>query len=275
MIFRHGNFEHLRPCASTSINLSFPSPGDSSIHPHRPAALTRASPTKMDFRLLARSLRARPTPWLQQQTQLHRVASLANGVRYNSSASSPTPPFKPTSPTDQPSTAPEVAKQAQKPTSEPSTAAPRAAQPARKPVSDFDDILSRLDLSKPREASSAQRRIFSDSLSRAVGEGAQSSYRARSRVPLPSRKVELKLGPTLGRQIQVEPERGTDLGAALRRLQATISQNSVRHDAHEQKFHVRKGMVRKQKKMLRWKKLFKFSFQGTVKKIQRMQAQGW
>lgn len=229
----------------------------------------------MDFRLLARSLRARPTPWLQQQTQLHRVASLANGVRYNSSASSPTPPFKPTSPTDQPSTAPEVAKQAQKPTSEPSTAAPRAAQPARKPVSDFDDILSRLDLSKPREASSAQRRIFSDSLSRAVGEGAQSSYRARSRVPLPSRKVELKLGPTLGRQIQVEPERGTDLGAALRRLQATISQNSVRHDAHEQKFHVRKGMVRKQKKMERWKKLFKFSFQGTVKKIQRMQAQGW
>ncbi|KAJ9488261.1 hypothetical protein VN97_g5062, partial [Penicillium thymicola] len=137
------------------------------------------------------------------------------------------------------------------------------------------DILSRLDLSKPREATSAQRRIFSDSLSRAVGEGAQSSYRARSRAPLPARKVELKLGPTLGRQAHVEPERGTDLGGALRRLQATLSQNRVRADAHEQKFHVRRGMVRKQKKMQRWKKLFKFSFQGTVKKIQRMQAQGW
>ncbi|CAI7670330.1 unnamed protein product [Penicillium palitans] len=211
----------------------------------------------MDFRLLARSLRARPTPWLQQQPQLHRVASLANGVRYNSSTSSPNAPFKPTSPTDQPS-----------------TAAPGAAKPARKPVSDFDDILSRLDLSKPREATSAQRRIFSDSLSRAVGEGAQSSYRARSRAPLPARKVELKLGPTLGRQAHVEPERGTDLGGALRKLQVTLSQNRVRADAHEQRFHVRKGMVRKQKKMERWKKLFKFSFQGTVKKIQRMQAQG-
>ncbi|KAJ5194087.1 Ribosomal protein S21 [Penicillium cf. griseofulvum] len=211
----------------------------------------------MDFRLLARSLRARPTPCLQHQTQLHRVAFLTNGVRYNSSTSSPKPPFKPTSPTDQPSTAPEAAKQ------------------ARKPVSDFDDILSRLDLNKPREAPSSQRRIFSDSLSRAVGEGAQSSYRARSRAPLPTRKVELKLGPTLGRQVHVEPERGTDLGAALRKLQATLSQNSVRNDAHSQKFHVRKGMVRKQQKMMRWKKLFKFSFQGTVKKIQRMQAQGW
>ncbi|KAJ5402560.1 uncharacterized protein N7487_008456 [Penicillium crustosum] len=244
----------------------------------RPAALTRASPIKMDFRLLARSLRARPTPWLQQQTQLHRVASLANGVRYNSSTSSPKTPFKPTLPTDQPSTVPEAAQQTQKPASDankPSTAAPGAEKPARKQVSDFDDILSRLDLSKPREATSAQRRIFSDSLSRAVGEGAQSSYRARSRAPLPTRKVELKLGPTLGRQAHVEPERGTDLGGALRKLQATLSQNRVRADAHEQRFHVRKGMVRKQKKMQRWKKLFKFSFQGTVKKIQRMQAQGW
>ncbi|CAG8890967.1 unnamed protein product [Penicillium egyptiacum] len=232
----------------------------------------------MDFRLLARGLRARPTPWLQQQIQLHRVASLVNGVRYNSSISSPSTPFKPTSPTDQPSTAPEAAKQAQKPISnldQPSTAAPEATKPARKQISDFDDILSKLELNKPREVSSSQRRIFSDSLSRAVGEGAQSSYRARSRALLPTRKVELKLGPTLGRQVHVEPERGTDLAGALRRLQATLSQNSVRHDVNQQKFHVRKGMVRKQKKMMRWKKLFKFSFQGTVKKIQRMQAQGW
>ncbi|CAI7565951.1 unnamed protein product [Penicillium glandicola] len=210
----------------------------------------------MDFRLLARSLRARPTPWLQQQTQLHRVASLANG----------------------PTTAPEAAEQAQKPTSDsekPSTTVPEAAKKARKPLSDFDDILSRLELNKPREAPSSQRRIFSDSLSRAVGEGAQSSYRSRSRAPLPARKVELKLGPTLGRQVHVEPERGADLGGALRMLQATLSQNRVRSDAHNQKYHVRKGMVRKEKKMMRWKKLFKFSFQGTVKKIQRMQAQGW
>ncbi|KAJ5787093.1 hypothetical protein N7457_002083 [Penicillium paradoxum] len=211
----------------------------------------------MDFRLLARGLRARPTPWLQQQTPMHPFASLANAVRYNSSTSSPSKPFKPTSPTDEPTTVPEAAKKTQKPTS------------------DFDDILSRLELNKPRGAPSSQRRVFSDALSRAVGQGAQSSLRSRSRAPLPTRKVELKLGPTLGRQAHVEPERGTDLASALRKLHTTIVQNKIKQEAHAQRFHIRKGMVRKQKKMLRWKKLFKFSFQGTVQKIQRMQAQGW
>ncbi|KAJ5474464.1 hypothetical protein N7475_004030 [Penicillium sp. IBT 31633x] len=211
----------------------------------------------MDFRLLARGLRARPTPWLQQQTQLHPLASLANAVRYNSSIPSQKAPSTSTTPTDQPSTA------------------PAAAQTEQKPVSDFDDILSRLELNKPRGAPSSQRRVFSDALSRAVGQGTQSSFRPRSRAPLPARKVELKLGPTLGRQAHVEPERGTDLAAALRKLHTTIVQNKIKQEAHAQKFHIRKGMVRKQKKMQRWKKLFKFSFQGTVQKIQRMQAQGW
>jgi hypothetical protein len=218
----------------------------------------------MDFRLLARGLRAKPTPWLQQQTQLHPLASLANAVRYNSSTSSPSNPLKPTTPTDQPSTVPEAEQRV-----------PEAAQRARKPVSDFDDILSRLDLNKPRTVPSSQRRVFSDALSRAVGYGAQSGLRSRSRAPLPSRKVELKLGPTLGRQAHVEPERGTDLAAALRKLHTTIVQNKIKQEAHAQRFHIRKGMVRKVKKMQRWKKLFKFSFQGTVQKIQRMQAQGW
>ncbi|KAG0157001.1 hypothetical protein PDIDSM_4184 [Penicillium digitatum] len=158
----------------------------------------------MDFRLLARSLRARPTPWLQQQTQLYRVASLANGVRYNSSHSSPSipdgPPAQPPSPS--------------KPRSRAHKLPPKLPAPQ----------------SPPRQ------------LSRTGSWG----------------RVGLRA-----------------LGGALRKLQATLSQNRVRHDAHEQKFHVRKGMVRKQKKMERWKKLFKFSFQGTVKKIQRMQAQGW
>jgi hypothetical protein len=142
-----------------------------------------------------------------------------------------------------------------------------------KSPSDFDDILNKLDLNqRPRENS---RRIFSDSLSRAVGQGAQSSMRFRSRGPPSVRKVELKLGPTLGRQAHVEPERGTDLASALRKLGSTIAQNKVRQDAAAQRFHVRKGMVRKQKKMVRWKRLFKVSFKGTVQKIQRMQAQGW
>lgn len=211
----------------------------------------------MDFRLLARGLRARPSPWFQQQTPMSPFASLTNAVRYNSSTSSPKQPLKPTSPTDQPTTVPEAAEQ------------------TRKPSSDFDDILSKLELGKRRDVPSSQRRVFSDALSRAVGQGTAGGYRLRSRPPLPTRKVELKLGPTLGRQAHVQPERGTDLASALRKLQITIAQNKIKQEANAQRFHVRKGMVRKQKKMQRWKKLFKFSFQATVQKIQRMQAQGW
>jgi hypothetical protein len=143
------------------------------------------------------------------------------------------------------------------------------------PPSDFDDILKKLDLNQRPQANPGARRIFADSLSRAVGTGSQSGLRYRSRTLPPVRKVEMKLGPTLGRQAHVEPERGTDLAGALRKLQLTIAQNKIRQEAAAQRFHVRKGMVRKQKKMARWKKLFKFSFQGTVQKIQRMQAQGW
>ncbi|KAJ5143714.1 uncharacterized protein N7515_002501 [Penicillium bovifimosum] len=228
----------------------------------------------MDFRLLARGLRARPTPWLQQQTQQHPLASLANCMRYNSSTSSPSAPLKPTTPTDQPSTVPEAEQRVPEAAAEAAQPAPEAAQPARTPFSDFDDILSKLDLNKPRNLPSTQRRVFSDALSRAVGgqDGVRSRY---SRAPLPVRKVELKLGPTLGRQAHVEPERGTDLAAALRKLHTTIVQNKIKHEAIAQRFHTRKGMVRKQKKMQRWKRLFKFSFQETVQKIQRMQAQGW
>ncbi|KAJ5571191.1 hypothetical protein N7535_004851 [Penicillium sp. DV-2018c] len=220
----------------------------------------------MDFRLLARGLRARPTPWLQQQTQLHPLASLANAMRYNSSYSSPSGPLKPTTPTDQPSTVPEAEQPV--PDAEAAPQAPTA-------ISDFDDILNKLDLNKARAPPSSHRRVFSDALSRAVGSGSQGGIRARLRAIPPARKVELKLGPTLGRQAHVEPGRGTDLAAALRKLHTTIVQNKIKQEANAQRFHTRKGMVRKVKKMQRWKKLFKFSFQGTVQKIQRMQAQGW
>ncbi|KAJ5747612.1 uncharacterized protein N7511_009308 [Penicillium nucicola] len=143
--------------------------------------------------------------------------------------------------------------------------------PSKKP-SDFDDILDRLDLN-PTQTPQRSRRVFSDTLSRAVGQGAMGRGR-RGGIP-PQRKIDLKLGPSLGRQAIVEPERGQDLASALRRLNTTIVQNKLRQTANAQRFHTRKGMVAKQKKMVRWKRLFKVSFQSTVQKIQRMQTQGW
>lgn len=92
---------------------------------------------------------------------------------------------------------------------------------------------------------------------------------------LGNRKTELKLGPTLGRQVLVEPERGMDLASAIRVLQSTVAVNRVKHDSFAQKFHVRRGAMRKQLRRDRWRRLFKFSFQETVKKIQKMRNQGW
>ncbi|KAJ6012191.1 hypothetical protein N7522_002546 [Penicillium canescens] len=177
----------------------------------------------MDVRLLARSLRARPTPFLQQRTQTLPRTTLATSIRFNSSSSD--------APTDTPAPGP-------------------AALPQR------------------------GRRIFTDSLSRAVGQGAIGRGR-RFGGPPPQRTVDLKLGPSLGRQAFVEPERGQDLATALRKLNNTITQNKLRQSANAQRFHTRKGMVAKQKKMMRWRRLFKVSFQSTVQKIQRMQTQGW
>lgn len=87
--------------------------------------------------------------------------------------------------------------------------------------------------------------------------------------------MELKLGPSLGRQVHVEPEKGRDLASALRMLGSACAQNKIPQEKKKQKFHVRRGQVRKNLRMERWRKLFKFSFGETVSKIQRMRAQGW
>jgi hypothetical protein len=151
-------------------------------------------------------------------------------------------------------------------------------------TSDFDQILSKLNISntaassepsapqQPGNASGSRQSVFGDALSlgRAVGMSAGTdNYRPAVR------RVELKLGPSLGRQVHVEPEKGTDLAAALRTLQITCNANRVKQQANQQRFHVRRGQMRKDLRMQRWRKLFKFSFDKTVSKIQRMRAQGW
>jgi hypothetical protein len=108
------------------------------------------------------------------------------------------------------------------------------------------------------------------SLSRAVSESAETeNYRP------PVRHIDMKLGTKLGRQVHVDPDRGLDLAGAIRTLQMQCAVNSVRRQATQQKFHVRRGQKRKDIKRERWRKLFRFSFDNTVRQIQRMRAQGW
>ncbi|KAJ5397485.1 hypothetical protein N7509_005598 [Penicillium cosmopolitanum] len=229
----------------------------------------------MDIRLLARGLRARPTPWLLNQQPRFQQSFLTSTLRYNSSSSTPSQPPKqtPSNPSEQ----------STQQSSEPTTpaAAPKPQENANS-ASDFDEILNKLDLGNrgtPTDAANRRgRRGLNDSVSENVASLSASAGKhnqERMAQQLASRKMELKLGPTLGRQIHVEPERGVDLAAAIRNLQITCSTNKIKAQSFEQRFHKRKGAVRKEQKRMRWKKLFKFSFQETVKKIQRMQTQGW
>ncbi|XRM48619.1 hypothetical protein ABZX51_011530 [Aspergillus tubingensis] len=226
----------------------------------------------MDMRALSRGLlRAKPTTTLYKSQQQLLPARI--GLRFSSdasSSSSSSTPSNKNNTTTQPPT-----RQTQQPSSSPST--------SQKPT-DFDQILNKLNFNNtnttPTPGSNAAAtpgsttRAFNDSLSlsRAVGLSAETDG---LRTATSLRKIDLKLGPTLGRQVTVEPERGMDLPAALRSLSTTISQNKMKQSLMKQKYHVRKGMVRKQLRMQRWRKLFKFSFQATVKRIQKIRGQGW
>ncbi|RJE22449.1 hypothetical protein PHISCL_05226 [Aspergillus sclerotialis] len=135
------------------------------------------------------------------------------------------------------------------------------------------------DADKYRQESDAKfeklvaERKASQNISQSVADGVD-DLAEQSRLRKPQRP-EFKLNTQLGRQILVEPEMGRDLPSALRLLDVNLGANRVRNQKNKQKFHVRKGLVRKQLRMDRWRKLFKYSFSHTVAKVHRMKSQGW
>lgn len=212
----------------------------------------------MEMRSLARCLRSGPiTSYAKQQPSILLRGQFLNGarsVRYSSSDNGPShPPLSNNQDTSSTS-----------PSATPSRNTSQARQePGR---SDYDEILDTLNLGGHKQSTSRD----ASSLSRAVGQSAGTdNYR-----PI-GRRVELKLGPSLGRQVHVEPEKGVDFASAMRYLHSAVQQNRVAQDQRKQRFHVRRGQLRKNLRMERWRKLFKFSFGETVSKIQRMRAQGW
>ncbi|KAJ5281676.1 hypothetical protein N7478_007048 [Penicillium angulare] len=212
----------------------------------------------MEFRLMARGLRAKPTPWLLNTPRIQQP--ILSTLRYNSSSSTPKPDTKQAKPTETPTEASTT------------TTSPKA-QDSKSAASDFNEILNKLDLGARTQPAEPNRGLQTRRIADVIAGTTWSSSSRES--GLAGRKTDMKLGPSLGRQIHVEPERGIDLASAIRMLEATCSRNGVKHQANAQRFHVRKGMERKIKRRMRWRKLFKFSFNETVKKIQRMQAQGW
>ena len=115
---------------------------------------------------------------------------------------------------------------------------------------------------------------------KAVGQGSPTPltpYRNLESTTRPAKrnKRTVRSRPTVGRTIEVVPDRGIDVGRALRNLEVACAVNRVRQDLSRQRFHERPGMKRKRLKSERWRKMFKESFKATVMRVREMRRKGW
>ncbi|MCJ1478525.1 hypothetical protein MMC13_007205 [Lambiella insularis] len=106
-----------------------------------------------------------------------------------------------------------------------------------------------------------------------AGDLVGSSTFAPTAVPPPPTPV--RLDAFIGRSEEVAPERGIDLGRALKKLELKCAYNNVRGDSISQRFHERPGLKRKRLKSSRWRKRFKEGFRAVVAKVQKMKNRGW
>ena len=88
---------------------------------------------------------------------------------------------------------------------------------------------------------------------------------------------KLRLKPTLGRSVNVDLDRNMDLTRAFVSLEQRINGrgNSVRRDERAQRFHVRRGQLKKIKRRLNWGRLFKAGFIAECARVRKMVKQGW
>ncbi|KAL2800248.1 hypothetical protein BJX66DRAFT_291588 [Aspergillus keveii] len=227
----------------------------------------------MEMRSLTRCLRLRPTTTSPLfYTRQYQPGLLNNQfLRFNSnSSSSPSDTRAPSAP----STYSETAAPSEQP---PSKSSPfkfsRKSTAALKEETEtggsIDGILDEMRINKPAPPTPTTNTLSkehtgADDFARAVAKDSVSS----------NWKVNLQLGPTLGRSVHIEPGR-VRLPDAIRILNSRLSQNNVRGDSFTQKHHVRKGLLKKNLRMRRWRKLFKYSFTHTLAKVERMRKQGW
>ncbi|KAI4163289.1 MAG: hypothetical protein LQ342_003024 [Letrouitia transgressa] len=88
-------------------------------------------------------------------------------------------------------------------------------------------------------------------------------------------QATIKSRPSVGRTVEVLPNRGMDLGRAIRTLEITCAVNNIRQDSIRQKFHERPGMKRKRLKRERWRRRFGEGFRAIVGKVKTMRRKGW
>lgn len=155
---------------------------------------------------------------------------------------------------------------------------PASQTSPRSRISSLDDLAA--GFSTPTRSSSARgNSVMSgldinsmlDPANRTPRNG--NSYRAAEPMrypdPLPA------YGPSVGRTVAVDPNRGMDVGRAFRSLEINCARNKVRADFNKQRFHERPGLKRKRLRSERWRRRFREGFKGMVKMVSSMKKQGW
>ncbi|KAK4967676.1 hypothetical protein LTR42_010001 [Elasticomyces elasticus] len=152
-----------------------------------------------------------------------------------------------------------------------------------KPGSSTDELLQSMRPSSPnyRSASRSNQGGFSDIASLLDSPNFGGLQRANSPSTLPAppllipKPLPFTLSPSVGRAVNVIPDRGMDIGRAFKTLEIQCNKNSVKRDFMRQRFHERPGLKRKRLRQERWRRRFRENFRGVVAMVQGMRAQGW
>lgn len=255
----------------------------------------------METRHVVRCLRSNPSSSISAIARRHNnsstaqqpcfrsqnaISSIPSSRRYLSSSESQQPPSE----SQKGSTDSSEAK-ADNPTAQSSQPSPSSTfgdlgqsdstSNARK-LGDVSDILDQLGMRKPKPQSRAtdMTSLFPETRGPIKSPSiAQLSERVKSSLsrsdPFTPPKVNLRLGPSLGRTVAVDHGRGFDVTRAVRSMEGLCGRNKVRVQERDQRFHLRRGQKRKDMKSQRWRKLFNASFQKTLLRCHRMRQQGW
>ncbi|KAK2759374.1 hypothetical protein FQN54_002852 [Arachnomyces sp. PD_36] len=236
----------------------------------------RANPSS-SVSAIARSRTMRPSFFQGQCTEAHSQklsSTIPSGRRYLS-----------TSEPQRASSEPWKTKAENPPTqfseSSPSNPAKDSASNADK-LGEVTNILNQLGMRKPKPSSRALDldSLFPENLGSMRSPSiSQLSDRVKTSLsqsdPFKPPKINLRLGPSLGRTVAVDPGKGFDVTRAIRTMEVSCARNKVRAQEREQKFYMRRGQRRKDLKSQRWRKLFLTSFQNTLHRCQQMRQQGW
>ena len=138
----------------------------------------------------------------------------------------------------------------------------------RAPIKSYQEIARKMQFPPQHTDSERTPSSFTNDMYQALQQNTTQRPAKRAKRTVRSR-------PSVGRTIEVMPDRGVDVGRALKNLDITCAVNKVRQDQSRQRFHERPGMKRKRLKSERWRKMFRDSFRATVTRVMEMRRKGW